>query len=170
MSSWPLSEPCLIQRYRLSLQPSSMSLHRYHTPSYFRAHAVSIAGVTRLTTSLTTRRPSTCTGASNGFRPDTTAARCRYSSSTSSFKPQISSSHIPSSHRYQQDQHSTMSDKLVPANPADVMVIHDITPNITTLSVPFSRFGRIEVGGRCTIGRPLHPVSFWRFNIRAQCH
>ncbi|CAK7267534.1 hypothetical protein SEPCBS57363_002634 [Sporothrix epigloea] len=46
-----------------------------------------------------------------------------------------------------------MSDKLVPVNPADVMVIHDITPNITTLSVPFLRFGRIEVGGRCTIVR-----------------
>ncbi|CAK7237149.1 hypothetical protein SBRCBS47491_009878 [Sporothrix bragantina] len=46
-----------------------------------------------------------------------------------------------------------MSDKLVPANPVDVMVIRDITPNITTLSVPFLRFGRIEIGGRCTIVR-----------------
>ncbi|KAL1887515.1 hypothetical protein Sste5346_010177 [Sporothrix stenoceras] len=46
-----------------------------------------------------------------------------------------------------------MSDKLVPSNPADVMVIRDITPNITTLSVPFARFGSIEVGGRCTIVR-----------------
>ncbi|CAK7201988.1 hypothetical protein SEUCBS139899_004705 [Sporothrix eucalyptigena] len=46
-----------------------------------------------------------------------------------------------------------MSDKLVPANPADVMVIRDITPNITTLSVPFARFGIIDVGGRCTIVR-----------------
>ncbi|CAK7273459.1 hypothetical protein SEPCBS119000_005668 [Sporothrix epigloea] len=46
-----------------------------------------------------------------------------------------------------------MSDKLVPAQPADVMVIRDLTPNVTTLSLPFSRFGRIEIGGRCTLVR-----------------
>lgn len=49
-----------------------------------------------------------------------------------------------------------MTDKLVPANPAAVMVIRDITPNITTLSVPFMRFGVFEIGGRCTIGED-HP-------------
>ncbi|CAK7229604.1 hypothetical protein SCUCBS95973_007283 [Sporothrix curviconia] len=46
-----------------------------------------------------------------------------------------------------------MSDKLVPASPADVMVIRDITPSITTLSLPFLRFGRFEIGGRSTIVR-----------------
>ncbi|KAK7754634.1 hypothetical protein SLS62_003418 [Diatrype stigma] len=46
-----------------------------------------------------------------------------------------------------------MSSKLVPANPADVMVIRDITPNIATLSVPFARFGIFRVGGRATLVR-----------------
>lgn len=41
--------------------------------------------------------------------------------------------------------------KLVPADPAKVMVIRDITPTITTLSVPFLRFGLIKIGGRGTI-------------------
>ncbi|KAG7104686.1 hypothetical protein HYQ44_015998 [Verticillium longisporum] len=46
-----------------------------------------------------------------------------------------------------------MSSKLIPANPADVMVIRDVTPNITTFSVPFLRFGTIKVGGRGTLVR-----------------
>lgn len=46
-----------------------------------------------------------------------------------------------------------MSNKLIPANPADVMVIRDVTPNVTTLSVPFARYGLFEVGGRCTVVR-----------------
>lgn len=33
------------------------------------------------------------------------------------------------------------------------MVIRDIVPNVTTLSVPFLRFGRIKIGGRATIVR-----------------
>lgn len=45
-----------------------------------------------------------------------------------------------------------MSSKLVPANPEDVMVIRDVTPNIVTLSVPFSRFGKLRIGGRGTVG------------------
>ncbi len=45
-----------------------------------------------------------------------------------------------------------MSDKLIPAHPAAVMVIRDITPNVTILSTPFSRGGLFEIGGRCTIG------------------
>jgi len=44
-----------------------------------------------------------------------------------------------------------MTSKLIPANPAEVMVIRDVTPNITTLSLPFLRFGLIKVGGRATI-------------------
>lgn len=45
-----------------------------------------------------------------------------------------------------------MSDTLIPANPSDVMVIRDVTPNVVTLSVPFLRFNRIPIGGRGTIG------------------
>lgn len=44
-----------------------------------------------------------------------------------------------------------MASKLIPANPAECMVIRHVTPNIITLSVPFSRFGMIKVGGRATI-------------------
>lgn len=46
-----------------------------------------------------------------------------------------------------------MSDKLVPSNPEEVMVIRDLSPNIVTLSVPFLRFGTIKFGGRATIVR-----------------
>lgn len=45
------------------------------------------------------------------------------------------------------------SDKLIPKNPADVMVIRDITPNVVTLSVPFLRHGTIKFGGRATLVR-----------------
>jgi len=47
-----------------------------------------------------------------------------------------------------------MSEKLVPKDPAKVMVTRQVVPNvITTFSVPFSRFGRIHVGGRGTVVR-----------------
>ncbi|EFW99265.1 hypothetical protein CMQ_5686 [Grosmannia clavigera kw1407] len=46
-----------------------------------------------------------------------------------------------------------MSSKLIPANPSDVLVVRDITPNITTLSVPFLRHGVIYFGGRGTVVR-----------------
>ncbi|KAF9691806.1 hypothetical protein EKO04_010384 [Ascochyta lentis] len=47
-----------------------------------------------------------------------------------------------------------MSQKLVPSDPSKVMVIRDVVPRvITTLSVPFLRFGRIKIGGRGTIVR-----------------
>lgn len=46
-----------------------------------------------------------------------------------------------------------MSAKLIPANPADLMVTRSVTPNIVTFSVPFSRFGRLRIGGRGTVGR-----------------
>lgn len=42
--------------------------------------------------------------------------------------------------------------KLTPTNPSEVMVIRNITPSITTLSVPFWRFGRVKIGGRGTLG------------------
>jgi len=41
--------------------------------------------------------------------------------------------------------------KLIPKDPSKVMVIRDVTSNITTLSVPFLRFGMVKVGGRATI-------------------
>ncbi|KAE8454457.1 hypothetical protein EG329_000080 [Mollisiaceae sp. DMI_Dod_QoI] len=46
-----------------------------------------------------------------------------------------------------------MTSKLIPSNPEEVMVIRDIAPNVTTLSVPFLRFGRVKIGGRATIVR-----------------
>jgi len=46
-----------------------------------------------------------------------------------------------------------MASKLIPARPDDVMVIRNVTSNITTLSTPFKRFGRISVGGRGTLVR-----------------
>ena len=45
-----------------------------------------------------------------------------------------------------------MTSKLIPSNPEQVMVIRKVTPDITTLSVPFLRFGHIKVGGRGTLG------------------
>lgn len=44
-----------------------------------------------------------------------------------------------------------MTSKLVPADPEKVMVIRDVAPGITTLSVPFLRFGTLRWGGRATI-------------------
>ncbi|KIX92896.1 uncharacterized protein Z520_11372 [Fonsecaea multimorphosa CBS 102226] len=46
---------------------------------------------------------------------------------------------------------SKSASSLIPADPAKVMVIRDVTPNITTLSVPFLRFGHIKLGGRGTL-------------------
>ena len=48
-----------------------------------------------------------------------------------------------------------MVSKLVPSDPSKVMVIRQVTPNITTCSAPFYRFGRFKVGGRGTIGTTL---------------
>ncbi|PNS17890.1 hypothetical protein CAC42_3849 [Sphaceloma murrayae] len=46
-----------------------------------------------------------------------------------------------------------MSEKLIPADPEKVMVIRKVTPEIITCSVPFLRFGKIQIGGRGTIVR-----------------
>lgn len=47
-----------------------------------------------------------------------------------------------------------MTSKLMPFDATKVMVIRDVVPKtITTLSMPFSRFGLIKVGGRGTIVR-----------------
>jgi hypothetical protein len=46
-----------------------------------------------------------------------------------------------------------MASKHVGAHPSEVIVIRDVTPNIVTCSLPFSRFGLFKVGGRGTIVR-----------------
>jgi Domain of unknown function (DUF4336) len=46
---------------------------------------------------------------------------------------------------------SKSASKLIPSDPASVMVFRDILPNLTTLSAPFARFGLMKVGGRATI-------------------
>lgn len=35
----------------------------------------------------------------------------------------------------------------------DVVVIREVTPNVTTLSIPFKLFGKVKVGGRGTLVR-----------------
>lgn len=42
---------------------------------------------------------------------------------------------------------------LLPADPAPRTVIRSLTSNITTISLPFSRFGRISLGARATLVR-----------------
>ncbi|KAH8701839.1 beta-lactamase-like protein [Talaromyces proteolyticus] len=44
-----------------------------------------------------------------------------------------------------------MNSKLFPGNPSEVMVIRQVTPEITTFSVPFTRLGLIKFGGRGTL-------------------
>lgn len=41
----------------------------------------------------------------------------------------------------------------MPSDPAEVMVIRNITPNIVTLSIPFERYGLLKFGTRATIGK-----------------
>ena len=53
-----------------------------------------------------------------------------------------------------------MTSKLIPPNPDKVMVIRNVTPDVVTLSLPFARFGRINIGGRGTLGMCfLEPVT-----------
>lgn len=42
--------------------------------------------------------------------------------------------------------------KLIPAEPDSTQVIRQVTPQITTVSAPFSRFGVFKIGSRATIG------------------
>jgi len=48
---------------------------------------------------------------------------------------------------------ASSASKLVPSDPAKVMVIRKLTPDITICSSPFKRFGRVKIGGRGTIVR-----------------
>lgn len=48
---------------------------------------------------------------------------------------------------------ATASQKLFVGEPNEVTVTRKVTENITTFSVPFSRFGRIKFGGRQTVGK-----------------
>lgn len=57
-----------------------------------------------------------------------------------------------------------MSSKLIPSDPDHVMVIRNVTPNIATFSVPFSRFGKVKIGGRGTLGTNV-PISILFTNL-----
>lgn len=68
---------------------------------------------------------------------------------------------------------AAMSAELIPSKPDDLMVVRNVTPNIVTFSLPFSRFGKIRIGGRGTLGasrpRPscrcqtlLTPSAVWQ--------
>lgn len=48
---------------------------------------------------------------------------------------------------------SKSASSLIPSDPSKVMVIRSITPELTTFSTPFLRFGRIKIGGRATLVR-----------------
>ncbi|KAJ6132283.1 hypothetical protein N7471_007498 [Penicillium samsonianum] len=41
--------------------------------------------------------------------------------------------------------------QLFPTNPSATMVIRHVTPDIVTMSLPFSRFGHLQFGGRGTL-------------------
>jgi len=46
-----------------------------------------------------------------------------------------------------------MSQGLAPDNPSEVMVIRKLTEDVTTLSTPFKRHGKFQIGGRGTLVR-----------------
>ncbi|CAG8957723.1 hypothetical protein HYFRA_00000059 [Hymenoscyphus fraxineus] len=46
-----------------------------------------------------------------------------------------------------------MASDFGPTNPEDVMVIRELVPGVTTVSLPFTRMKRIKFGGRATIVR-----------------
>jgi len=48
-------------------------------------------------------------------------------------------------------QYPAGADKLIPEDPSSCEVIRQVTPRITTISAPFSRFGLFKVGSRATI-------------------
>jgi hypothetical protein len=52
-----------------------------------------------------------------------------------------------------------MSSKLIPKNPAESMVIRDISPNVVIFSVPFARAGIFQVGGRATLSKQATTTS-----------
>lgn len=84
---------------------------------------------------------------------DTTSSPQKLSEGSSAFIPETVCT--TSSHFYPKTIIHfaiNMSDKLIPKNAEEVMVIREIAPGITTLSVPFLRFGLIKFGGRATIG------------------
>jgi hypothetical protein len=71
-------------------------------------------------------------------------------------KADLASNLVIASKQFSQKKENTirtMTDKLIPKDPSKVMVIRQVSPAITTLSVPFLRFGRFKIGGRGTIGK-----------------
>lgn len=51
-------------------------------------------------------------------------------------------------------------------SPHEVTVIRQITPLITTVSVPFARFGLIKFGGRATISTFVHKPQTLIFSCK----
>jgi hypothetical protein len=56
-----------------------------------------------------------------------------------------------------------------PSNPDDVLVIRNVTPNIVTLSLPFSPFGGVKFGGRGTLGMILPVNKHTKFGVANAC-
>lgn len=50
------------------------------------------------------------------------------------------------------------------------MVIRNVTPNIATFSVPFSRFGSVKIGGRGTLGTSLPSVGERKIERRVELY
>lgn len=99
-------------------------------------------------------------------RPTSTSTtRLESSASTLSTLPAQKRSFAFSSQLQSQSSESNsagMSSKLIPSDPDHVMVIRNVTPNIATFSVPFSRFGKVKIGGRGTLGTDSHLNSRWK--------
>jgi len=83
--------------------------------------------------------------------PSLTSSTPRLKSLTSFTFP-IQSRNFSSQSQLHQTNSAEMSSKLIPSDPDHVMVIRNVTPNIATFSVPFSRFGKVKIGGRGTLG------------------
>ena len=138
---------------------TSILLVSSRSPSLKTRRTRSLAGTVTdklcytLTSQLSCGSRSTCTVA-----PLTSSHRhhrWKGRSNTSLFSSRILADPQRVSFPHNSANRANMSSQLIPSNPADLMVIRNITPNIVTFSVPFSRFGRIKIGGRGTLGKPV---------------
>ena len=82
--------------------------------------------------------------------PSLTSLTPRLKSLTTSFTLPVQSRNFSS--QSHQTNSAEMSSKLIPSDPDHVLVIRNVTPNIATFSAPFSRFGKVKIGGRGTLG------------------
>jgi hypothetical protein len=88
----------------------------------------------------------------NVIHPPSLTSSTPRSKSLTSFTLPIQSRNFSSQSKLHQINSAEMSSKLIPSDPDHVMVIRNVTPNIATFSVPFSRFGKVKIGGRGTLG------------------